>query len=330
MIADASAPRPRVSVAVCTRNRSGVLGGCLESLSTQTVDPATMEVVVVDNGSTDATAHVVTRYQERMNLRYLREPTPGLSRARNLALEHAAGPIVAFLDDDARATPGWLAALLDAFENDGVVAAGGPVVISWPARSPRWVSPAIERWFSGLHLGPAARALSDGEEVFGCNLAVRRDIARGVGGFAVHLGRVGRRLRSGEDRQFLDLVRQAGDDVLYVPDAVVVHEVLPERLHLTWPLRRAYEQGRSDAQRTRRDASAGVLRSDARSAATKALRGLRGETRRWVTNGRSPSEAVVMLMRRAVLVGYARECLRLATDTRRGSRRVGDTQRGAL
>ncbi len=298
---------PAISVAVCTRNRSQVLGGCLASLATQ--DLSAIEVIVVDNGSSDATDQVVRAWQSRVTgLEYLREPVPGLSRARNLALGRARGEIVAFIDDDARATPSWLSALRGAFSDGRVAAAGGPVTLSWPAGRPPWVSPAMERWFSAVDLGSSFHQLDADEELFGCNLSIRREVASAVGGFDPALGRIGRRLRSGEDWDLVQRVRQAGGAVVYVPDAVVVHEVLPERTRLTWPLRRAYEQGRSDAFRTHGDDHTSALRAEARAAMARATQGASRELRAWTT-GRRPARTVVeALMGRALQVGYAYEC----------------------
>jgi glycosyltransferase involved in cell wall biosynthesis len=305
-------PAPLASVAVCTRNRGHVLDACLASLATQTIAARSVEVIVVDNGATDETPSVVQQWHARIgNLRYISEPTPGLSRARNRALDAAAGAIVAFLDDDARATPSWLAQLLRVYEDDDVAAAGGPVQLAWPSGRPSWMSADIEGWYTGLDLGPSQRNLTDGEELFGCNMSVRREAARRAGGFNVSLGRVGRRLRSGEDWHLLDMVRRAGGALVYIPDAIVVHEVLPERLSLRWLLRRTYEQGRTDALLTRAEAPAKVLWSEARDTSLSALRLLAGEARRWV-RGRPFTEVVVALTRRTRQIGYARECTRLA------------------
>ena len=272
-----------------------------------------MEVLVVDNGSTDGTAQTVRQWQPRLaGLQYLRESVAGLSRARNLALEQARGEIVAFLDDDARATPSWLSALRGAYEDGRVAAAGGPVTLSWPTGRPTWISPAMERWFSAVDLGSSLRELDDDEELFGCNLSVRGDVARAVGGFDPALGRIGRSLRSGEDWELLQRVRRAGGAVVYVPDAVVVHQVLPERLTLAWPLRRAFAQGRSDAVRAHADDAGGALRAEARAATARAVRGAGSEARAWATRGRPASDVVHALMGWALQVGYAYECGRLA------------------
>ena len=67
------------------------------------------EILVVDNGSTDATPEIVKEYQKkRACLRYVQEPAPGVACARNRAIKETAGNFLAFLDDDAKAAPDWL------------------------------------------------------------------------------------------------------------------------------------------------------------------------------------------------------------------------------
>jgi hypothetical protein len=106
---------PMASVVVCTRDRPEPLLGCLESILR--IDYPRYEVLVVDNApNTDATRGLVReRLGHLPHVRYLREPRPGLSRARNAALEAARGEIVAFVDDDVVVDPGWLRSIVLGF-----------------------------------------------------------------------------------------------------------------------------------------------------------------------------------------------------------------------
>ncbi len=294
-----------------------MLGACLASIAAQSLEPETIEIVVVDNGSSDDTPFVARQWQTRLpNLRCVPEPVPGLSRARNRGLDAAMGEIVAFVDDDARAQPAWLARLLRVYDDDDVVAAGGRVALSWPSAPPRWMSPGIERWYSSLDLGPAQQRLAGGDiDLIGCNLSVRREPARRAGGFDLGLGRIGRRLRSGEDWRLLEELRRAGGAVVYVPDAVVAHEVLPERLRLRWLLRRVYEQGRTDALYAHAAVGGHSSLSEASAITGRALRGLAAGARRWACGARSSGELVSALTRVSE-IGYARECMRLCVGAR--------------
>jgi glycosyltransferase involved in cell wall biosynthesis len=109
-----------LTVAVCTRNRPRELRRALVSLVRQ--DPPPLEILVIDNAPVDGrTRDLVER--EFPEVRYQEEPMPGLGFARNRALSAALGDVVAFLDEDAEASPSWAAALLAPFEEDRQVAA---------------------------------------------------------------------------------------------------------------------------------------------------------------------------------------------------------------
>ncbi len=120
--------RVSISVVVITRSRCAQLKKCLNSVAELERQPD--ELIVVDNGSTDATADTVAAFRARapFPVRYLYEPTTGVAVARNAGVRAAACDVVAFIDDDAVAEPRWLSAMENAFLRDpriGVV--GGSI-----------------------------------------------------------------------------------------------------------------------------------------------------------------------------------------------------------
>jgi glycosyltransferase involved in cell wall biosynthesis len=114
---------PRFSVVVPVRNGAATIGACVESLVAQRYPADRYEIIVVDNGSTDDTAPVVSAY----GVTLLRCETPGPSPARNAGVRHAQNELVAFTDADCVADPGWLPGLAPAFTDAGVGAAGGAI-----------------------------------------------------------------------------------------------------------------------------------------------------------------------------------------------------------
>jgi hypothetical protein len=113
-------PRPRMSVVVCSYNGASLIRDCLEGLREQTYPD--YEVIVVDDGSTDATAAIATSY----GVQVISTENQGLSSARNVGLEAATGEIVAYTDDDARPDPDWLLYLAAAFQSSEYVGVCGP------------------------------------------------------------------------------------------------------------------------------------------------------------------------------------------------------------
>src|SRR2546425_1013422 len=174
---------PRVSVVVCTHNGARTIRDCCEGL--RRLDYPDLEVIVVDDRSTDATAAVVQEYAFRL----IRTANRGLASARNTGLLVASGEIIAYLDDDAYPDPQWLTYLAATFMSATHAAVGGPNI------APTGDGP-IADCVARAPGGPVHVLLGDreAEHIPGCNMAFRRSALAAIDGF---------------DPQF----RAAGDDV---------------------------------------------------------------------------------------------------------------------
>jgi len=177
-------PQPKISVVVCSYNGAATLRECLTSLSN--VDYPDFEVILVDDGSTDDTRTIADDFPQVI---YYYQPNKGLSVARNVGAELATGEIIAYTDSDCVVDEYWLRYLADAMEAQQVVAIGGPNITP---ESDGWTAKCV----AASPGNPSHVMLDDryAEHVPGCNLAIRREVLLGLGGF---------------DAQF----RQAGDDV---------------------------------------------------------------------------------------------------------------------
>src|SRR5262249_25649167 len=132
-----------VSVVIATYNRSHLIRGAVESVLRQQSAEAAFEVVVVDNNSTDGTKQVVQQMirEEPCSLRYLFEPRQGVSHSGNRGVAAARAPIVAFMDDDVRAGPNWVATIKTLFDqHPNISLAGGRVLPDWRGQAPRWLT----------------------------------------------------------------------------------------------------------------------------------------------------------------------------------------------
>jgi GT2 family glycosyltransferase len=185
--ADVPFPRglrwPRISVVVCSCNGARTIRQCLEGLSR--VEYPDFEVIVVNDGSNDATASIAAEFGYRL----ITTHNQGLSGARNTGLRAARGEVVAYLDDDAYPDPHWLTYLAATFLSTPHAAVGGPNI-------PPPEDPLVAQAVAGAPGGPCHVLLSDtvAEHIPGCNMAFRRRCLEAIGGF---------------DAQF----RAAGDDV---------------------------------------------------------------------------------------------------------------------
>jgi glycosyltransferase involved in cell wall biosynthesis len=197
------------SVVVCVYNRAGQIGACLDSLLIQ--DLIDFEIILVDDGSTDATPAVLREYVAAHPGRPIRVLTNarnlGLSAARNVGIDGARGEIVCFTDSDCVVKPGWLQALVAGFTEAPVAAVAGQVEDA-PARN------LAELAYAGM---TRAGQRSWQSRLVGNNMAIRRDLAA--------------RYRFDEALVYycdeVDLARRLQDDghqIGYAAGAVVCHD----------------------------------------------------------------------------------------------------------
>ena len=242
---------PLVSVVICTYNRVRQLRGALQSVAAQTLPRDEFETIVVDNASTDETRTVAHEFRAAANVHYLFEPTRGLCHARNGGWRAARGQYVAYLDDDAEATPVWLVEILRAFGSvrptPGCV--GGRVDPVYEAPRPAWLSDDIALSLTIVDWSETSHVIQDlrREWLVGANLACRRAALEEVGGFHPALDRSGNNLLSSGDVYLQRLIMEAGHSCYYHPAAAVRHHVPASRLERRWFMRRYYWQGVSDA-----------------------------------------------------------------------------------
>jgi glycosyltransferase involved in cell wall biosynthesis len=238
----------RASVIVCTHNRAHRLDAALRSAIGQDLGVDTFEIVVIDNASTDDTRAVVTRFGDRV--RYIMEPELGLANARNTGWRNARAPIVAYLDDDAVASSGWIGAIAACFDRaEPPACAGGPVQPMWEATRPDWLADELLTALTILDWPGGAHAITDlGQEwLAGANMAIPRTVLEQVGGFAAGLDRSGTRLLSSGDVHLQKQIAARGLTVWYDPEIIIAHAIPASRLNRRWFRERYWAQGLSDA-----------------------------------------------------------------------------------
>ncbi len=237
---------PRISAVICTHNRSAYLAQAIRSVADQTLPHDQYEVIVVDNASTDNTKAVVDGFAGAANLRYLYEPVLGLSQARNTGWQSARGKYVAYLDDDAIASPDWLGRILSAFETvqPAPGSVGGKVTPIWETPKPAWLPKELEPALTIVDWDPAPTFIDiDRQFLAGTNVAYPASALRSAGGFSTSLGRKGDRLLSSEEVLVSRALLRQGLGSYYDPLICVSHHIASQRLTKSWFYRRYFWQG---------------------------------------------------------------------------------------
>ncbi|MEG5067311.1 glycosyltransferase [Microcoleus sp. B3-A4] len=216
-----------VSVVICTRNRPEQLERCLQSF--QNLSHLPHEIIVVDNApSSDATQQLVAKIPE---VKYVLEPRPGLSVARNTGIRHSTGNIIAFTDDDVIVHSDWVARIAQSFQGDRVIAMTGLIL---PAELENEAQLIFQKGHTGFGWGyrPTTFDTQFFDEMkplavpvwrigAGANMAFRHELFDKIGYFDERLGAGA----SGcsEDSEIWYRVLAEGWFCRYEPTAVVYH-----------------------------------------------------------------------------------------------------------
>lgn len=211
-----------VSIIVPTRNRMRPLGNLLDSLLRLDLAAAPhIELLVVDNGSTDGTADMVARFAQRAPFPVDRvfEERPGISAARNAGIRRASGDIVLFTDDDCIVRPDWVKTAVSSLSRraeDELCIVGGRVELYDPTHA-----------HVSLRIGSDPEELRDFSQIYGfvigCNLAVDRRVFDRVGLFDVRLG-AGTKLPAADETDFIYRALQQSVRIRYAPQMLVLHD----------------------------------------------------------------------------------------------------------
>jgi glycosyltransferase involved in cell wall biosynthesis len=221
-----------VTVAICTWNRARLLGQSLESFQSLRIpEGVSWELLVVNNNCTDDTDQVVGQYADRLPLVLCHERRPGLSNARNHAVERASGEVILWTDDDVIADPDWVAETLRAFEDHQAALVFGKVLPWWETAPPPWFSEQFEGLFSLLDYGPKPFVVADRRyQPYGVNMAMRREVFREVGGFQNEAGKLNKKTAAFcEDADYFYRVMDRSLRVAYTPHARIRHFIPRER-----------------------------------------------------------------------------------------------------
>jgi GT2 family glycosyltransferase len=232
-LVDGVTDHPLVTVVVCTRDRPESAIVTLRGIAGLHYEP--FEIVVVDNApSSDMTkTAILTEFGADPRFRYVGEPRPGLSCARNRGVAEAAGEIIAFTDDDVRVDPWWLDGIVRGFQQAADVACVTGLIPTaeidnamqlYFDQRETWGTFCDRRVFDltdnrdDSHLYP----YSPGIYGAGANFAMTRSALKDLGRFDEALG-AGSPCGGGEDLDMFMRIILAGHRIAYEPSAIVSH-----------------------------------------------------------------------------------------------------------
>jgi glucosyl-dolichyl phosphate glucuronosyltransferase len=253
-----------ISVIIPTRNRAQYLKNALKSITNQTLNPNEFEVIVIDNGSTDSTCKVASKFKIKIpNLKYFFAPEPGLHVGRHLGLKESSGDILVFADDDIEAFPSWLESYNSIFNSSKSIAmAGGNNIPKFECEPPNWIN---ELWkkslFKSYNSIPLLSVIEFKKNpkfispflVWGCNFAIRKDVLLAAGGF--HPDGMPNELlqyRGDGETHVSRYVEESRLLCAFSKEASVFHLVTKSRMSSEYFRNRGFSQGISDSFSSKR------------------------------------------------------------------------------
>ncbi|HEY4389123.1 MAG TPA: glycosyltransferase family 2 protein [Ktedonobacteraceae bacterium] len=239
-----------VSVVICayTEKRWDDLVAAIASVHQQTL-PVKEIVLVIDHN--EALLQKAREYfTAATDVTIVENLGPaGANGSRNAGIASTTGSILAFLDDDAVATPDWLAQLLIGFEDPEVLGVGGHIDPLWLHHRPAWF-PDEFNWVLGCTYRGMPAHSANVRNLIGCNMALRREVWDSIGGFWHQFGHVGGEPRGCGDTEFGIRIhrRWPHHKLLYLPLAKVYHRVPANRMSWHYFISRCKFEGSSKAR----------------------------------------------------------------------------------
>lgn len=239
-----------------TYNRALLLKDCLESVF-RANRPRGLNItaVVVDNNSKDDTKDIVQSFIDRndLSIRYIFVGRAGKSAALNESIAQTTAELVGLIDDDEQLDPAWFeVAYREFFTSPELDYIGGPYWPNWEQAQPDWF-PAAYGGIVGIVPRPERIAFSRefNGMLMGGNAVIRRLTLEKVLPYPEHLGKIGTKIRSGEDEVIYHRLLELGAKGMVVPDLIIHHWIPAKRLTKQYCRQWAIGRGISEGSQLR-------------------------------------------------------------------------------
>ena len=240
---------PKITVAICTWNRADFLAETLEGmLRLDLPQDLRWELIVVNNNCTDHTDSVIKNYSGQLPIRRIFETTPGLSNARNCAVQEAQGDYIVWTDDDVTVERKWIQSYLNSImAHSESVVFGGRIIPSFQGNAPNWIENNLDTIgdvYARRVLGQEEFRLDpeSGAIPYGANFCIKTSTQQ-KHLFDPNYGFVAGKLVGGEETQVIRKILSTGGDGWWVPDAVVYHRIEAFRQNVRYVYRYFRSQG---------------------------------------------------------------------------------------
>lgn len=233
-----------ISVVICTYNRAEFLENCLRHILPQVSKHAKVEVLIINNNSTDNTADVCSTFTDRysqVSAFFCKEQ--GLSFARNYALSYAQGQWIGYLDDDAYPAVDWFEQALRLIEGDEYDAFGGVYYPWYKDGKKSWFSDSFETNASWIELEDEGRLRSG--YFSGGNSFFKVSWLNDVSGFPTTLGMNGKSIGYGEETYVQRLMAIRGARLGFSRKLIIYHYTPLKKQSVLWSWRKHYAYGKS-------------------------------------------------------------------------------------
>jgi glycosyltransferase involved in cell wall biosynthesis len=234
------------SVLLATYNGGRTIGRMLAALEGVVGHRRQLEIVVVDNGSTDGTPDIVRSFEPRLPVRYLYCAKRGKNRALNHGLGAVRGDLVVLTDDDVLPLPDWLQAFETlAAEHPEVDVFGGRIVPEWPAPPPAWIVRHVpSNVVFSVHPDTVPEGCETPGTIWGGNMMVRAHVFQSGLRFDESMGPTRGSYAMGGETEFNARAAAAGYRLRFSNRPVVRHIIRERQFDRKWILRRARRYGR--------------------------------------------------------------------------------------
>jgi succinoglycan biosynthesis protein ExoM len=233
------------SICIATYKRPELLDRLLTSLDEQVLpDNIELEILVVDNDCDGSAAPVIARHDgsKQVSFHYFLQPLKNISMARNMAVANARGAYLLFIDDDERATPGWIRALLEAASQYRADVVFGPVFPDFDNDAPEWIRKRGRLLVDTIPKTPTG---TEAQGTWTGNCLVKASILKDAAGpFNPEYGNTG-----GEDTELFNRLKRRGARLIYCNEAGVFEYWPLSRTRLSYLLKRGLTGGNIHTRR---------------------------------------------------------------------------------